>query len=154
MGADADGGFARSCSVRQCTDVPEEDAPEGIAVTRRLRLVLVDNDRGYLAALDEAIATARDLDVVGRATTVGDALDLVSRLQPDVVVADVRMPGGGGERVARVALGLAPSTRVLALSVHAEGDVVAEMLAAGASAYLRKDAAIEEILGTIRSLRR
>ncbi len=134
----------------------EPDTPEEREATnplRPLRLVLVDNDRGYLDALAEAIATARDLAVVGQASSVGEGLALVEQLQPDVVVADVRMPGGGGEQVARMARGLAPGARVLAVSVHVEREVVTDMLAAGASAYVRKDAAVEDILAAIRSVR-
>jgi DNA-binding NarL/FixJ family response regulator len=114
--------------------------------------VLIDNDRGYLDALMEAVGTAGDLAVVGTALTVGDGLAAVERMQPDVIVVDVRMPGGGGPEVAQVTRRLAPGARLLALSVHTEQEIVAEMLRAGASAYMRKDAAIEEILAAIRSL--
>lgn len=113
---------------------------------------MIDNDASYRAALAEAIKATRDLDLVGTADGVRSGLDAARRLQPRLVVVDVRMPEGGGSRVALELGSVSPNSVVLALSVHDDPDSIETMLAAGAHAYVAKGGPVEDLLQTMLDL--
>jgi two-component system NarL family response regulator len=88
--------------------------------------------------------------VVGEAADGREAVSLVASLAPDVVVIDLRMPGGSvAETIARIAA-TGTGARVLVLTVSAEDDDVLEALAAGADGYLVKDTPAQQLVGGIR----
>jgi DNA-binding NarL/FixJ family response regulator len=113
---------------------------------------VIDNDDSYRAALAEAITATRDLELVGTADGVRSGLDAARRLQPRLVVVDVRMPEGGGSRVARELCSVSPNSVVLALSVHDDPDSVEMMRAAGAEAYIAKGGPVEDLLRAMLDL--
>jgi len=117
---------------------------------RRLRVVIADDTPAMAAFLEELIRAQGDLELVavGRDTT--SAIELADSHQPDVVVLDVRMPGGGGEVAAAAIRAASPSVRIVALSTRSEQEVIAGMLAAGADAYVIKGPDVGEILSAIR----
>jgi EAL domain-containing protein (putative c-di-GMP-specific phosphodiesterase class I)/ActR/RegA family two-component response regulator len=102
--------------------------------------------RGVLAALIDAepmlqlVAAARDAD---------EAIELARETRPDVAIVDVRMPGGGGVKVARELRRSTPDTKVLALTAAADRNTVLEMLEAGVVGYLVKGSSPEHILESI-----
>ena len=83
------------------------------------------------------------------ASDAEDAIELAVRERPDVVLLDVRMPGGGGLRATREITKRCGSTKVVALSAHEDSDTVIGMISAGASAYVPKGDSTEKILRTI-----
>ena len=87
------------------------------------------------------VATARDAD---------EAIARALETRPDVALLDVRMPGGGGARAAREILRSLPGVRVVALSAYRDRESVLEMLRAGATSYVTKDASPEELIHAIR----
>ena len=87
------------------------------------------------------VATARDAD---------EAVARALEVRPDVALLDVRMPGGGGIRAAREILRRLPEVRVIALSAYRDRESVLEMLRAGATSYVTKDASPEELVDAIR----
>lgn len=87
------------------------------------------------------VATARDAD---------EAVARALEARPDVALLDVRMPGGGGARAAREILRRLPEVRVIALSAYRDRESVLEMLRAGATSYVTKDASPEELVDAIR----
>lgn len=93
-----------------------------------------------------------DLEVVGEAGDGLDALDLVVRLKPDVLVLDLMMPGLGGLEVARQAVRRSPRTRVVVLSMHADESYVLQALSNGASGYVLKDASATELVRAVREV--
>ncbi|HVM26842.1 MAG TPA: response regulator transcription factor [Mycobacteriales bacterium] len=113
----------------------------------RPRVVLVDDHRLFRAGVRTGLGNA--VDVVGEAETVDEAVALVRRTSPDVVLLDVHMPDGGGLAVL-AALGQdSPATRFLALSVSdAAVDVIA-VVRAGARGYVTKNISPEELLGAV-----
>jgi DNA-binding NarL/FixJ family response regulator len=102
-----------------------------------ITVVLADDDRTFSAALQEVIVTAPQLRLVGLAGDATEALALVERHRPDVVVLDVRMPGGGVQ-AAREVRRRSPATSIIALSAYDDRDNVASMAGAGAHKYLVK----------------
>jgi DNA-binding NarL/FixJ family response regulator len=116
----------------------------------RLRVVIADDTPAMAAFLEELIRAQADMEFVAVGRDTASAIDLVGGHQPDVVVIDVRMPGGGGEVAAATIRAANPSVRIVALSTRSEEEVIAGMLAAGADAYVIKGPDVGEILGAIR----
>jgi DNA-binding NarL/FixJ family response regulator len=112
-----------------------------------VRVVLADDQPLVRAGLRVLIADTPDIDVVGEAGTGAEAVRLARDVQPDVVVMDIRMPGMDGIEATRL---IAGSTRVLMLTTFDDDEYVYAALRAGASGFLVKDMALEDILGGIR----
>ncbi|MDX1659549.1 MAG: response regulator transcription factor [Nitriliruptorales bacterium] len=113
-----------------------------------LRVVIVDDHEVVRTGLVTAIKDHR-IEVVGQAEDVGGAVAAVRETQPDVLILDVRLPGGGGHAVLRELGDDAPPT--LAVSSSDERDDVLRTVGAGASGYLLKTAPVEDIAAAIRS---
>lgn len=93
------------------------------------------------------------MEVVGEAGDGREALRLTQQLKPDVVILDVSMPGLNGIDAAAVLRARCPQTRIVILSMHSNIEHVHRALAAGASAYVLKGSASEEIVDAIRAVR-
>ncbi|MFB7500215.1 response regulator [Streptomyces sp. NPDC056161] len=115
-----------------------------------VRIVLADDQPLVRSGLRVLMADHPDLEVVGEAATGAEAVQLVGEISPDVVVMDIRMPGMDGiEATRRITAGPA-MTRVLVLTTFDEDDHVYGALRAGASGFVVKDMALDDILTAIR----
>ncbi len=119
-----------------------------LSTASRVRVLVVDDNEGFRESLLALLATG-DLEVVGEAASGLEALELVERLRPDVVLMDVRMPGIDGIEATRRLKATHPELGVVALSGHEDHEVVRDMLVAGASGYVLKDSDGDEILSAI-----
>jgi len=113
------------------------------------RLLLVDDHRMLREGLRRSLED-HGFDVVGEASDGQEAFRLAVELTPDVVLMDVTMPVLDGVEATRLIRGSVPGTAVVMLTMHADGDVMARALQAGAVGYLVKDCAIEEVVETVR----
>ncbi len=95
-----------------------------------------------------------DMEVVGQARNGIEAVELTHLLHPDVVLMDLHMPLKGGVAATREITKELPNTQILVLTTLDDDETVFEAVRAGAQAYLLKDASEEELLETIRALRR
>ena len=117
-----------------------------------LSLVLVDDQQLLRRGLAMLLSTAEGLDIVGEAADGREALAVIARHDPDVVLADVRMPGMDGiELVARCRLDH-PGLPVLLLTTFDDEPVVQGSLAAGAAGFLLKDTSTDALAEAIRSV--
>jgi len=116
------------------------------------RILLVDDHNVVRAGVRALLEGEVSLEVVGEASDGASAVQLATELSPDVVLMDVGMAGMNGIDTTRRICELAPSVRVLALSMHREARFVAEMLRAGARGYLLKTCDLEELLTAIRTV--
>jgi DNA-binding NarL/FixJ family response regulator len=120
---------------------------------QRITIVLADDHGVVRAGLRALLESQQDMEVVGEAADGPSAVDLARRLRPNVLVADLSMPGGGLETIREInALGL--QTRVLVLTVHAEERYLLPVLDAGGSGYVRKSSAHTDLLRAIRTVSR
>jgi DNA-binding NarL/FixJ family response regulator len=115
-----------------------------------VRVVLADDQPLARAALQMVITDAPDLEVVGEARNGAEAVELAGSLRPDVVVMDIRMPGMDGIEATRRITARADGTHVIVLTTFDDDDYVYNALRAGASGFLVKDMALEDILGAVR----
>ncbi|MFC3578015.1 response regulator [Streptomyces yaanensis] len=115
-----------------------------------VRVVLADDQQLIRTALRMVMADIEDVEVVGEAATGVEAVALTEELTPDVVVMDIRMPGMDGiEATRRITEG--PSeTRIVVLTTFDDDDYVYGALRAGASGFLVKDMALDDIIGAVR----
>jgi two-component system response regulator NreC len=115
-------------------------------------LVLVDDHRSYRDGLKCLFGESKDLQVIGEAGDAREALGVVAKCSPDLVVVDIGLPGLNGVGLTRELLRLEPSRRVMMLSMHYEEAFVLEALGAGAGGYAVKADAWTEIADGIRQV--
>jgi two-component system, NarL family, response regulator DesR len=116
-----------------------------------VRVVLVEDQKMMLAALAALIATHEGVTVVGTFHDPLIALESVRTLKPDVIVADIQMPGLSGLDLARVARQEGLSCRIVLLSTFARPGYVEQAMKIGVHGYLLKEAAPERLIDAIKS---
>jgi DNA-binding NarL/FixJ family response regulator len=114
-----------------------------------IRILLVDDHHLVRQGLRALIERRPDLQVVGEADDGRTAIQMVRELAPDLAVMDLRMPDLNGIDATRQALAAKPNLKVVGLSAQSDERGVREMLRVGASGYLLKDAAFEELVNAI-----
>jgi two-component system nitrate/nitrite response regulator NarL len=113
-------------------------------------VVVVDDHPVYLDALSRAVEAADDLSLAGTASDGTEAVELIARVQPDVAVLDIELPGRSGPAVAAELVQRQVPTRVLFLSAHRDGATVYDALATGGFGYVTKDASMRQIQDAMR----
>ena len=116
-----------------------------------IRLLLVDDHKVVRSGLRMLLGGELDVEIVGEAGTARAALDLVKNLQPDIVLMDIGLPDLSGIDATREIKKLYPQTAVVALTIHEDEEYFFKMLEAGASGYVPKRAAPEELLTAIQA---
>ena len=116
-----------------------------------MKVFLVDDHALFRAGVRAEIG--RELDVVGEAGTVEEAVPAIMASSPDVVVVDVHMPGGGGKAIIEAVLRDRPDITFLALSVSDSAEDVVAVIRAGARGYVTKTIEASELVDAIRRVR-
>ncbi|MGY1709257.1 response regulator [Geodermatophilus sp. SYSU D00758] len=117
-----------------------------------VRVVLADDQEMVRAGLRMLVDFQPDLEVVGEAADGLEAVDVVARTRPDVVLMDVRMPRCDGLEAARRVLAAGPDVAVVVLTTFDEDASLAEALRAGVSGFLLKTAPPEQLLHAVRTV--
>ncbi|MEX0755585.1 MAG: response regulator transcription factor [Actinomycetota bacterium] len=110
-----------------------------------IRIVIADDHKVVRSGLEQLIATFDDIELVGSAEDGEHAVDLCARLQPDVALLDLEMPGLDGIEATRRILETRPATTVVVFTSFSDRERILDALDAGASGYLLKDAEPEEL---------
>lgn len=119
-----------------------------------IRVLLADDHAVVRAGLKAVLGTVRDIEVVGEARNGKEAVDLASRLKPDVIVMDLSMDEMDGAEATRVIIQRDPNARVLILTMHSEEEALVRLLEAGAAGYLVKNAADRDLVDAVRTVAR
>jgi two-component system response regulator NreC len=117
-----------------------------------IRVVVVDDHAVVRSGLRLLLDANEDIEVVGEAGNGKDAIFRARALKPDVMLLDVVMPGSSGIDVLPELLKESPETKVLVLSMQDDPSYVREAFGAGASGYVLKEAADEEVVSAVREL--
>ncbi|HEX2741598.1 MAG TPA: response regulator transcription factor [Rubrobacter sp.] len=122
-------------------------------VRGRARLAIVDDHDLTRESLQNMLSDEPDIEIVGQAANGRQALLLCSRLRPDLILMDVRMPEMDGLAATKEIKQRYPETSVMMLTMHENPDYLLEALKAGAAGYILKDAPQEDIIEAVRRVR-
>jgi DNA-binding NarL/FixJ family response regulator len=117
-----------------------------------IRVVLADDHVVVRAGLKTVLKTAPDIEVVGEAKNGREAVELVVRLKPDVLVTDLSMGDMDGEAATREIVAQGLSTKILVLTMHPEEEFLLPLIEAGAAGYLMKTAVDRELIDAVRAV--
>lgn len=117
-----------------------------------VRILLADDHNIVREGLRRLIESEHGMEVVGEADNGRSTVKLAASLKPDLIIMDVSMPDLNGIEATRQIINEFPHIKVLALSMHSDKRFVAGILKSGASGYLLKDCAFEEMTGAIRAV--
>jgi len=118
------------------------------------KILLVDDHAMFRAGIRALLEAEGRMAVVGEASSGDEAVDKVRELKPDVVVMDLSMPGSNGLEATRRIAALELDTKVLVLTVHAEEEYLVPVVEAGASGYLTKTSADNDLIEAIKVVAR
>src|SRR6202453_3495358 len=119
-----------------------------------IRIVIAEDQAIVRRGSALLLSMEPDMEVGGQARNGVEAIELTQLLRPDVVLMDLHMPVKGGVVATREIIQMLPATQILVLTTLHDDETVFEAVRAGAHAYLLKDAAEDELLETIRALKR
>jgi DNA-binding NarL/FixJ family response regulator len=115
-----------------------------------IKIILADDHKIVRQGLRTMLESEADIEVIGEADDGRMAVRLARELSPQVIIMDVGMPDLNGIEATRQVLAESPGVKVIGLSMHCDRRFVMNMLKAGASGYLLKDSAFEELATAIR----
>jgi DNA-binding NarL/FixJ family response regulator len=117
-------------------------------VSARPRVLLADDDAGILSAFERLLTPS--CDVVGQVTDLGALVDAVTRLQPNVIVVDLFMPTGNALEACRRLKEVVPQAKIVVVSAAYDASIRDEALRVGASAFVPKVRAAQDLLPAIQ----
>jgi DNA-binding NarL/FixJ family response regulator len=117
-----------------------------------IRVILADDHQIVREGLRSILEKELRIQVVAQADNGRTTVQLVRELRPEIVIMDISMPDLNGIQATLQILQEVPSTKIIALSMHSDKKYVSEMLRAGASAYLLKDCAVDELERAIQAV--
>lgn len=122
----------------------------GIAAPSKKRVFVVDDHPIFRVGLQSVIQSESDLEVCGEATSAAQAIDRLRSVKADLVLVDVSLPGANGIELLKHIRAEHPDVPILVLSAHDEGQYALRALRAGASGYLMKKEASDQLIPTVR----
>lgn len=117
-----------------------------------IKIILADDHQIVRHGLRSLLSAEPDMEVIGEADNGREVVRLVQEKSPQVVIMDISMPDLNGIEATRQILGESPGIKVIALSMHSDSLFVLNMFKAGASGYLLKDCALEELVKAVRTV--
>src|ERR1700750_2406555 len=116
------------------------------------RVVLCDDHEIVRDAIKARMANSSIVEIVGEASNGRDVVDVVKELEPEVLIIDVELPKRDGIEATREVLKVRPRTKVIIFTAHAQPDLLALALRAGASGYVLKSAPAEDIAKAVKAV--
>ncbi len=120
----------------------------------QVRVVIADDHPLYREGVARSLSEDAGILVVGQAQDADGAIELAARLNPDVMLLDISMPGGGGLAALRAIMATEHPPRVAMLTASEEDDIVMQALKAGALGYILKGVGSRELVGVVKDLAR
>lgn len=121
---------------------------------KKIRILLVDDHNIVRLGLMTLLNDRPDMEVVGEASTSTEAINAAEKLNPDVVLMDIRLPGEGGIEATRQITSRFPKSKVVMLTSFADNELVMRAINAGAAGYVLKQVGNEELIRAIQAAAR
>ena len=115
-------------------------------MTPKKTILIVDDHPLIREGLKSIIDTVTVYEVVGQAGKARDAIQMVKKLKPDLVLLDLGLPDKSGLELSREIRKISPSTRIMIVSMHSKVDYIVKAFQAGATGYMTKESATERLL--------
>jgi DNA-binding NarL/FixJ family response regulator len=115
-----------------------------------MKVIICDDQAIIRDGLEMLLKLEKDIEVVGQAQDGAEAVEMVKRAQPDLVLMDLKMPGMNGIEATRQIRGQYPQVKVLVLTTYDDDEWVFDAIRAGASGYLLKDTPREEVIKAVK----
>jgi DNA-binding NarL/FixJ family response regulator len=129
---------------------PEAATDDGAQRQPRWRVIIADDHELARLGLRTMLAPESDFEVVGEATTGREAVDLTRKLEPDLILMDIRMPDLDGLVATRTIKESLPRTSILVVTLSEDPDYLLEALRVGAAGFVLKDASRREVVQAVR----
>lgn len=117
-----------------------------------IRTLIVDDHALFRRGLEIVLVSEQDIEVVGQAGDAAEAIQKAAESVPDIVLMDVRMPRGSGIEACRAVKDVAPSAKIIILTMSDEEEDLFDAIRAGASGYLLKDIPLDEVADAVRAV--
>lgn len=123
----------------------------GHTMSSQIRVVIADDHAIFREGVADLLVGEADIDVVGQGGSAAEAIDLVCRHQPDLILLDLDMPGGGLNALGRIRRDY-PSAHVVILTVSTEEEHLMAAIGAGARGYVLKGVSARQLIGILRDI--
>ena len=120
----------------------------------RIRMLIADDHTFYREGVRSMLMRVPDMEIIGEATTGDETISLATRLQPDVILMDIKMPRLNGIEATRAILQAYPQIRILMVTMFEDDGFVFAAMRSGARGYVLKDANQEELVRAVRAVHR
>ncbi len=128
------------------------EQPRSLDHPEPIRTMIVDDHALFRRGLEMVLDEEADIEVVGQASDGSEAVEKAGESLPDVVLMDIRMPRSSGIQACRAMKEVAPSAKIVMLTISDEEEDLFEAIRAGASGYLLKDLPLDEVAETVRAV--
>jgi DNA-binding NarL/FixJ family response regulator len=129
-----------------------EQGPDAPQRPEPIRTLIVDDHALFRRGLEMVLDAEPDIELVGEASDGAEAVQKAGEYLPDIVLMDIRMPRSNGIEACRAMKEVAPSARIIILTISDEEEDLFEAIRAGASGYLLKDIPLDEVAETVRAV--
>ena len=128
------------------------EADDARGVPDPIRVLIVDDHALFRRGLEMVLAEEPDIELVGEASDGAEAVAKAGEALPDVILMDIRMPKSSGIEACRAMKEVAPSAKIVMLTISDEEEDLFEAIRAGASGYLLKDIPYDEVADVVRAV--
>jgi len=128
---------------------PDASSEKKDTVRETIKVILVDDHELARHGVRKLLGSDAGIEVVGEAESCWGAISLISRLQPEVVILDIRLRQGNGIEVSRAVRKMTPATKILVLSAYDDSQYVVSMVKLGISGYLTKSSSAEDLIRAV-----
>lgn len=118
----------------------------------KIKIVIADDHQMLIDGIQSLLKEVDNIEIAGCANNGNDALQLVEKNNPDILLSDINMPGMGGLELARTLKQKHNRVKIISLSMYADAAVVSDMLQAGISGYVLKNTGKEELVAAINKV--
>ena len=146
---------AGSAGTQPQSEQPDEAVPvpsPADSPGEPIRVLIADDHALFRRGLEMVLQAEDDIDLVGQASDGAEAVTMAGESLPDVVLMDIRMPKTSGIEACRATKEVAPSAKIVMLTISDEEEDLFEAIRAGASGYLLKDIPLDEVAAAVRAV--